>query len=455
MKPTVQIALFGWPILALALFLVLRPRRAVIASIILGWLFLPMASIKLMPGFPEYSKLTATCAAALLGVLIFDLTRLISFRPEWIDLPMAVWCLCPFASSISNDLGASDGMSAVFYKTQMWGVPYVLGRIYCSNLQGILDLATGIFLGGLLYVPFCLIEIRMSPQLHHWVYGYHQHSFGQTIRFDGWRPMVFMQHGLMVGMWMGMASLTGIWLWISGSVRKLFRVPMSWLLAPLLITTLLCKSLGALVLLAIGLGVLWATRAVPSRAFVLILALLAPLYLALRIPKAWSGSDLTEASLMISPDRSSSLKFRIVNEDMLVDRALQRPVFGWGGWGRARVRDHTGHDISVTDGLWIIVIGNEGFVGLFGMVSVFLAPLWSLIRGFPVPFWRHPAVAPAVALCVMVLVYLVDCIFNNMNNPAYTMAVGGLTCLAIGPLGKPVKTADPAAGVPYAAKSGS
>ena len=57
-------------------------------------------------------------------------------------------------------------------------------------------------LGGLIYVPLCLFEVRMSPQLHNMVYGFAQHSFGQTVRGGGWRPMVFMQHGLAVGLFM-------------------------------------------------------------------------------------------------------------------------------------------------------------------------------------------------------------------------------------------------------------
>ena len=439
MKPTVQIALYAWPLLALALFFFLRPRRAVLASIILGWLFLPIASIKLAPGIPEYSKTAATCLAALLGVAIFDLPRLLSFRPRWIDLPMALWCLCPMASSLSNDLGAFDGASAIFRKTLTWGVPYLLGRLYFRNLACVTELAAAIFLGGLLYMPFCLFEIRMSPQLHTWVYGFHQHEFGQSFRFGGWRPTVFMEHGLMVGMWMAMASLCGIWLWASGAMRTLFRVPMPWFLGPLLITTLLCKSLGALVLLMTGLGVLWASRARPSRAYVLVLALLAPLYLALRVPKIWTGRELTEASALVSQDRSSSLRFRITNEDMLVDRALRRPVFGWGGWGRARVRDYSGKDISVTDGLWIIALGDEGLVGLCGMVVVFLAPLWGLFRVLPVRAWSDPRAAPSLAMCVLVLLYFLDCILNNMNHPAYAMAIGGLTCLEIGRLKRSAK----------------
>src|SRR5438874_1897563 len=155
----------------------------------------------------------------------------------------------------------------------------------------------------------------MSPQLHTLVYGYHQHEFQQTMRFGGWRPTVFMHHGIMVGFWMSMASLAGIWLWASGVLRTLFRIPLPWLLGPLVLTTTLCKSLGGLVLLLVGLAVMMSIRWGSPRLAVVALALAAPLYFAIRIPKVWSGLELTEVSSLVSTERASSLKYRLTNED--------------------------------------------------------------------------------------------------------------------------------------------
>jgi hypothetical protein len=437
MRPTVYVALFGWPLLALVLFSLLRPRRAVLASMILGWLFLPVASIKFASGIPEYSKIMAVCLGTLLGVVVFDLRRLLAFRPHWADLPMAIWCLSPFASSITNDLGPYDGMSAIFLQTVEWGLPYLFGRLYCSNLRSIGLLAFAVFLGGLIYIPFCLFEIRMSPQLHTWLYGFHQHFFNQSYRFGGWRPTVFMHHGIMVGLWMAMASLSGIWLWMAGGLRTLFRIPLPWFLGPLLVTTVLCKALGGLVLLVVGLAVLLSIRWGAPRAAILALALFVPLYCAIRIPRVWSGSELTDVSALVSSERASSLKFRLMNEDMLLERASLRPVFGWARWGRARVRDDMGRDISITDGLWIIVFGNQGLVGLFAMMGVFLAPVAGLWRAIRPSAWKHPLAAPAAAMCVMGLLFFVDNIFNDMNHPVYMIAIGGLSCLTAKVVRKP------------------
>jgi hypothetical protein len=452
MRPTVYVALFGWPLLSLVLFSLLRPRRAVLASMILGWLFLPIASLKIA-GIPEYSKIAATCLGTLLGILVFDFRRLLAFRPHWADLPMAIWCVSPFASSIANDLGAYDGLTAVYSQTLDWGLPYLFGRLYFSNLRSMGLLALGIFLGGVLYVPFCLFEIRMSPQLHTWVYGFHQHSFGQSYRFGGWRPTVFMHHGIMVGLWMAMASLSGLWLWLNGGLRSLFRIPLPWILAPLLITTVLCKALGGLVLLFVGLMVLMVMRWGAPRTAILVLALFAPLYCAVRIPRVWSGSELTDVSTLVSAERASSLKFRMMNEDMLVERASVRPLLGWARWGRARVRDDMGRDISVTDGLWIIAFGNQGLVGLGAMLAAFLVPVAGLWRAIRPAAWKHRLVAPAAAMCVMTLCFFVDNIFNDMNQPVYIMAMGGLCCLSARVVRKPRPDPTPSEKAQWAPQS--
>src|SRR5439155_4731685 len=237
----VPLTLFGWIPFVLALFALYPPRRAVIMAFLAAWLFLPMAGYK-VPGLPDYTKMSATALGVLMGAAIFDTDRLLAFRPRWIDIPMILWCVSPFISSYLNQLGIYDGCAEIAKQLIIWGLPYVIGRVYFSDLEGIRELAIGIFIGGLSYVPLCWFEVRMSPQLHVWVYGFRQHSFAQNMRDGGYRPMVFMQHGLMVAMWMAMTSLVGVWLWKSKVIRQIWDVPMYVLLPAMLFTVYLCKS---------------------------------------------------------------------------------------------------------------------------------------------------------------------------------------------------------------------
>ena len=422
--------MIGWIPLVLGLFIVLPPRRAVIVAFLFAWLFLPQVSYAL-PGIPDYSKSTATCYGVLLATALFDPNRLLSLRFRWFDLPAVVWCVCPGASSISNGLGLYDAMSAVLHSSVTWGLPYLIGRAYFFDLQGVRELALGIFIGGLVYMPLCLWEIRMSPQLHHTVYGFHQHSFMQTVRFGGFRPMVFMQHGLMVGMWMTSASLIGVWIWKTRALKSLGRVPIIWFVVPMLITAVLCKSIGALALLVLGAGVLFAVKWTSSVVPVLCLVLLAPIYMTVRSQDLWSGSQLvTLVANVIDEDRANSLQFRLDNELILIDKALQRPLFGWGRWGRSRVYNADGSDVSVTDGLWVIAMGQRGLVGVAALTLLLLLPGIVLIRRFPPTVWSDVAFAPAGALAALLMVYMVDCFFNAMINPIFILVAGGLTAFA-------------------------
>src|SRR2546423_1179959 len=97
----IPIAMFGWIPLVLGLFFVLPPRRAAIASFVLGWLFLPWVNY-LIPGFPDYSKVSVVGMAAFLGAILFDTDRVLSLRPKWIDIPIVLTCIAPFISSMVN-----------------------------------------------------------------------------------------------------------------------------------------------------------------------------------------------------------------------------------------------------------------------------------------------------------------------------------------------------------------
>ncbi len=424
MSPTVYIAMFGWIPVVLALFATLPARRAVITSFLVAWLFLPMAGFRL-PGLPDYSKMSATCLGVLLGAAMFDSRRLMMFRPSWADIPMALWCLCPIVTSVKNGLGLYDGLSTAFATFVGWGLPYLIGRMYFADLQGLRALAVGVFVGGLIYIPFCLFEIRMSPQLHKLIYGYHQHAFMQTKRFGGWRPMVFMQHGLMVGMWMTAATLCGVWLWRSRAILHVGRVQASLLASAVGATALLCKSLGAAGLLVVGLATLWASSRLRTRIPLVALACVPLLYMGARLQGSWTGDRLVSMVGSISADRAQSFGKRLSNEEQLIDRAMRRRWWGWGGHSRAHVVNEAGKNIAVTDGLWIIALGQRGRVGLAAITAVTLLPGLLILR-CPPRLWSHPTYAGAAALGVLMLLYSIDNLMNAMVNPIFMLGAGGL-----------------------------
>jgi hypothetical protein len=420
------IALVGWIPLTLLLFAMLPPRRAVIISMVAGALFLPEATGVAIPGFDAlgFSKAAAVSWSCLLGVLLLDTNRLLSFRPRWFDSFAVALGTTGIVSSLLNGIGFRDGVYEAVIAVWMFTIPYFLGRLYFSDLAGLRELAIGIFIGGLVYAPFCLIENRMSPQLHRWVYNFHQHEFAQVYRFGGFRPMVFMQHGLAVGLFMASATVIGWWLWASRSLTRLWGIPTGWLVAAMFGTTVLVRSGNGYVFLAVGVGLIYATRYLRSALPVVLLCAVPVVYCATRATGLFDARSLVAvADTVFGADRAGSLQFRVNAEDVLAAKAMERPAFGWGGHGRNRVR--VNDKDTVTDGLWILTFGKWGVAGLGALIGTLTLGAALLWRRFPAWTWSTPAVGAAAAAAVVAVFHMIDGLPNAMPVGFYYAAAGG------------------------------
>ncbi|MCC7147540.1 MAG: hypothetical protein IT443_13955 [Phycisphaeraceae bacterium] len=435
MSITVPIALFGWIPLVIALFAFLPARRAAIVSFIAGWMFLPWYGYPL-PGLPDYTKISAVSLGVFLSMLIFDMPRLTSLRPRWFDLPVVVWCVCPFISEMAYNMAIYDGLSAMQTQIVNWGLPYLIGRVYMDDLRGLYDLAMGIVISALIYAPFCLYEMRFSPMLNRMVYGFSQHNWSGH-RLGGWRPSVFMQNGLAVALWMCLAALVGFWLWRTGAFKRLWGIPAGWVAAILMFMALACRGLGGIVALGIGLicmqGVRWTGRLWP----VWLVVGISVFYVTTRTAGWWHGEPAVSIAQMIDKDRAASFEFRLRNEDILVNKAMQRPAFGWGSWGRSRVYNEKGQDISITDGMWVIALGNTGLLGLTSFMLMMLLPVVLLARRLPAAWWSHPTTASAAVLACLLGLFMIDNLVNAMMNPILILACGGLNSVVGGGHKKP------------------
>jgi hypothetical protein len=428
MSITVQIALFGFLPLVLGLFALLPVRPAILSGMVLGWMFLPIAKLPVV-GVPDYDKIVATNAAVFLGCLLFYGKGLFQVRLKWLDLPILLWMLSPSLASLSNELGLYDAGSMGVRHFLVWVLPYWVGRAYFTDGSALRLLVLSIVIGCLVYVPFCLFEVRMSPQLHNLVYGFHQNQFWRNIRFDGFRPIVFMNSGLMVGSWMATGTIAAFWLWMSG-VRRLGRVPLEIVFAVLFVTTVLCKALYAILLMLAAICLLWITRNVRTRLPMVLLVVAVPAYMVARGTQAVPAEVLTEpAARWFGENRAQSLGARLYQEDVMITHAMHRPVFGWGGWKRAWPIDpDTGkHEVRGVDGLWTITISETGFYGLTTLFATLLVPVVVSLARHPPQTWDTPAVAGIAIAAVSLLLFTCDCLLNGMFNPMYVLIAGALT----------------------------
>jgi len=127
-----------------------------------------------------------------------------------------------------------------------------------------------------------------------------------------------------------------------------------------------------------------------------------------------------------SPERAQSLGYRFDNEEVLLERAAEKPVFGWGAWGRNLIRDpQDGRILSIPDGRWIITFGSFGWVGYLaemGLLAGTLALLYLALRRMP-----EGEISPYVSCISLILgATMIDMLLNDTLVPITWMCAGAI-----------------------------
>ena len=143
---------------------------------------------------------------------------------------------------------------------------------------------------------------------------------------------------------------------------------------------LLCKSTGAIIYAAVLAPVIWMASYRAKRRLAVILGVLVLLYPSLRGADLFPVDTVKSLASMINADREGSMAYRFTDEDILLKKARQRPVFGWGFYDRNQGFNKWGKVETVTDGEWIIRLGVTGFVGFGIQFGLLLWPLFAAGR---------------------------------------------------------------------------
>lgn len=425
MNMLVPLMLIGWFPLTMVLFAVCSASRAAIVSFVAGWLLLPHAQLRFQ-GLPEFDKAGAIGFAILFSAFLMDHKRILSFRIRPWDLPVLFWCGSPMLTAITNDLGVYDGLSTCYDHTVTFGLPYLLGRVYVDDLAAVRELAIAILIGSILYIPLALLELRLSPCISKFVYGFRPR--GIEVRFGGYRPVVFLFNGLSLSLWMSMATLIAICLSQSRQTIRVLGVPVVWLVPLMVVVVLLCKTVGAILLLVMATTAImlskWTRSIVPIAGMLLIPLL----FVGVRATGVWDGAQAVDVVRQyISPRRARSLNFRFKNENLLVAKALERPAFGWGGYNRKMVFNESGERITIVDGLWINALGTFGIFGMVSVASMYIIPIVLSLWDYRSRHFQIPDVLPHLALILMCVMHLIDCLPNDMDNLLVYVSLGSLT----------------------------
>jgi hypothetical protein len=298
-------------------------------------------------------------------------------------------------------------------------IPFFIGILIVRSYEDqvlIFKLAT---IAGLIYSLPILFEVRMSPQLHSWIYGFFPHEFSQTKRYGGFRPVVFLGHGLAVSMFIAITIAAAASLW--REKLKLLIFSNAAIVVYLLIILAFCKSVGPFIY---GLFLLIAIRWINYENLMrgsMVIASLFLLYPLLSLGDLFPHQFLLDLAEGIDPERAQSLQFRFTNEANLLEHARQKLYFGWGPWGRGRLEG------SITDGAWIITLGTFGLLGFSALGGLGFLAIW---RGYKsIKFLPSTKTKNLIAIHALIIsVILID----QIPNASWDMWTWFLTGALIG-----------------------
>ncbi|MDF1728360.1 MAG: hypothetical protein P1U53_11490 [Sulfitobacter sp.] len=474
-NPLAYLMLLIWPFVCLWLFRTQRVERALIWSILGGYLLLPPLTEFDLPLVPDMDKATIP-NLAVLTICIFAIREKVALWPQSrVAIALALGLIASAAPTVLTNADVLlfevlPGTEPIRFITnvipgQSWRdlgsvlagqalaiVPFLLARHYLRHDEGLRELTLALLVGGLAYSLPSLFEIAMSPILNIYIYGFFQHDFSQMIRQGGYRPIVFLPHGLWLAVFMTSAMLACAAMFRAAPVVE--RGKWLALTGYLFMVLFLCKSLASLLYGLLLLPVVLFLPAPWQIRLALGFAIIAVAYPMLRnlqlIPLDW----IMEQANAISEERAQSLGYRFDNEELLLGRAAEKPLFGWGGWGRNLLRHpETGNIVTVPDGRWIIIFGTYGWAGYifeFGLLSWPLVLIWWSLG-------RSTALSPYIApLCLILGVTMIDMLLNDTLTPHIWLIAGAILGHAESRMPRAVKNqGDPAARTVLTRSSGA
>jgi hypothetical protein len=416
-----------------------RPAVSVPLVLVGAQMFLPPVIGFQVVGLPVLDKDIIAPLSALLGCLIFRPKIFRGVRPgTGIELFIILKIVGLLGSWLTNrdplvfPLGYVPPLSVFTFGTNTvaiilyWWPTVFLGRAVIRTSRDLRTLMKILAGAAVIYALPMLAEMRLSPMLNVWTYGYMQHEFIQTVRDGHYRPMVFMRHGLNVAFFMCLAIMAAAAL--TRIRARLFRIGAGKVTLFLMVMLVASHSLGALLYIVLAAPLIFLTTPRTQARVAGILGLLMVGYPVLRATGLVPVEEINAFTLHeFGKDRAGSLGLRLTEEEYITKRTLQRPIFGWGIGSRPfRLDPLTGKDRSTTDGAWAIEFGQRGFVGFFATFGMLLFPVWKSRRGMRKLSNRQDQVLVA-ALAMMGAIYLVDQIPNSTVDPYATFLVAVLS----------------------------
>ena len=340
---------------SMVLFGTMKPARAATIMCFVAAMYGPEGAFFKIPMFPHLTKESLPYIFMTIAAVTFAAGKFFrngpGFGPE-IILYLSLFSAIITARNNTDSLtyggwmtitlpgmNFKDAMAMGLADVVKMAVPFMLGRCLLDSRED-LRLMIKAFLSIMaVYTLWIFVELKMSPQMNVWLYGYFSHSeFSQVYRWGGYRPMVFMSHGLALSLLVCHACFIlaamkrcGVEMFTSVTTKQLM-----WFMVVVLV---LCKSSGSIFYAIVIMPLILRSSMKTVSRTVQILAILAVAYPYLRSQDWVPVEALIDLSKNLSNERAASLAFRFENEGMLLVKAQEKIWFGWGSYGRNSIYD--------------------------------------------------------------------------------------------------------------------
>lgn len=267
-------------------------------------------------------------------------------------------------------LTAREGIAQALRTLLDTVLPVLLGAALFTSIKDGEQLFSVIAGASVLYSALILVEARMSPQMHNWIYNYSPIvAWEQTYRWGGHRPNVFLAHGL--GLAVFVFTSLGCAIALARRGKRVLNLPGGFASVYLAVMLVMCRCTGALVYGGVCVPLWTRTKPATMLRIATVLGVIILAYPQLRLDH-FPPDGLMEWLEASAPDRHESLAFRFDAEDHVLKHVEPKWWFGWGSFGR----NYSPNDpFGILDGYWIIMLGIGGWTGFLNAFLPLVFPV--------------------------------------------------------------------------------
>jgi hypothetical protein len=172
-----------WPLIAIILYKRFDTITATFWTIVGGYMFLPVGTAIDLPMVPAIGKDEISAIAAFIGCRFIKNERIALFGDSTLQKSLIFLLLIvPFinvffnSAPMFNGLLWIKGLTAYDAASQVIAqylnlLPFVVAISIVKSSEDLKKIVRLLVIAGLIYSIPILVELRLSPQLHTWIYG--------------------------------------------------------------------------------------------------------------------------------------------------------------------------------------------------------------------------------------------------------------------------------------------